>query len=216
VPYSYFQTSERSRGTLQSWARERWALEQVEEELRRQSIRQPSTAWWWREWAQTSTHWRSNTRASRGGSSSRLCNSTYAQVGGQLTTIITVWASFIEIPTPFLTFVLRRMASYFKSNESKHFDANDDKAERQKRKLSETQMFDDAVWLVGPGPKVATSPGVLQESSNTHSDHTDGTCVEPSGHLVFWVFSRVFCDSGFLQWLPKADLHFLIVIHMFW
>ncbi|XP_072233505.1 TBC1 domain family member 30 isoform X3 [Leuresthes tenuis] len=28
----------------------------------------------------------------------------------------------------------------------------------------------------GPGPKVATSPGVLQESSNTHSDHTDDKC----------------------------------------
>lgn len=98
--YSYIQTSEPSREASQSWAPERWEQEeeeeeglvveeQEEEEVQGQSIKRPLTAWWWREWAPTSTPWRSNTHASNDGSSNRLCNSTSAQVSEKSVTVIT-------------------------------------------------------------------------------------------------------------------------------
>lgn len=96
--YSCIQTSEASREASQSWAPEQWEEEeeeglvvedQEEEEVQGQSIKQPLTAWWWREWAPTSTPWRSNTHASNDGSSNRLCNSTSAQVSEKWVTAFT-------------------------------------------------------------------------------------------------------------------------------
>lgn len=90
------QTSEGSRGTSLSWAQERWEpeVQEVEEGAPGRSIKQQSTAWWWREWAPTSTPWRSNTPASNGGSSNRLCNFTYAQViTGRITNVSTMVSS---------------------------------------------------------------------------------------------------------------------------
>lgn len=95
--YSCIQTNEASREALQSWAPEQWEEEeeglvvedQEEEEVQGQSIKQPLTAWWWREWAPTSTPWRSNTHASNDGSSNRLCNSTSAQVSEKWVTAFT-------------------------------------------------------------------------------------------------------------------------------
>lgn len=62
-------------------------------------------------------------------------------------------------------------------------------------------MFDDNVWLVGPGPEVTSNPGVLPERLNGHSDGTnrvtDGTGVEPKGHVATGCFGaglRVFND----------------------
>lgn len=94
--YSCIQTSEASREASQSWAPEQWEEEEEEglvveeeEEVQGQSIKQPLTAWWWREWAPTSTPWRSNTHASNDGSSNRLCNSTSAQVSEKWVTAFT-------------------------------------------------------------------------------------------------------------------------------
>lgn len=56
-------------------------------------------------------------------------------------------------------------------------------------------MFDDDVWLIGPGPKVATSAGGPQEHPNRPSDstdhHTDGTGVEPKGRLKLGVLGLI-------------------------
>lgn len=95
--YSCIQISEASREASQSWAPEQWEEEeeglvledQEEEEVQGQSIKRPLTAWWWREWAPTSTPWRSNTHASNDGSSNRLCNSTSAQVSEKWVTAFT-------------------------------------------------------------------------------------------------------------------------------
>lgn len=52
-------------------------------------------------------------------------------------------------------------------------------------------MFDDDVWLTGPGPEVATTSKIPQEGSNHQSDssdhHTDGTGVKTKRIIWNWV-----------------------------
>lgn len=180
------QTSEQSRKTWQSWAQELWELEgqEPEEEVPGQIIRQQSTAWWWREWTLTSTPWRSNMHESKGGSSSRLCNSTYAQVGARIYYV--VLPCFNSGPLWLVTICYHQMSLNLthpadRKDLLQHYIYNDTHLQLEVGCLMIMWW-----WLIGPGPEVTPTPSLPREGPNNHSNgtscHTDGTNVEPKGH----------------------------------